>query len=86
MFYRVLLGIRIIILVEISCDSRDSRKDSKDSKIPRAVDVIPNRVGPPGRRRHTTTPHARNLYELITLEAGTPGHHQSFLEKSIKTG
>ena len=31
MFYRVLLGIRIIILLEISCDSRDSRQDSKDS-------------------------------------------------------
>ena len=36
MFYRVLLGIIIIILLEISCDSRDSRQDSKDSgKIPR---------------------------------------------------
>ena len=31
MFYRVLLGIIIIILLEISCDSRDSRQDSKDS-------------------------------------------------------
>ena len=57
MFYRVLLGIRIIILLEISCDSRDSRQDSKDSgkirarfedskEIPGAVDVIPNRVEP----------------------------------------
>ena len=31
MFYGVLLGIRIIILLEISRDSRDSRQNSKDS-------------------------------------------------------
>ena len=34
MFYRVLLGIRIIILLEISCDSRDSRQDSKIRIVP----------------------------------------------------
>ena len=51
MFYRVLLGIGIIILVEISCireiqgKIRTRFEDSK--KIPRAVDVIRNRVGPP---------------------------------------
>ena len=40
MFYRVLLGIRIIILLEISCDSRDSRQDSKDSgKIRRFLEL-----------------------------------------------
>ena len=32
MFYRVLLGIGIIILLEISCDLRDSRQDLEDSK------------------------------------------------------
>ena len=56
----VLLGIRIIILLEISYDLRDSGQDSKDlgkirkirarfvdsKEIPGAVNVLPNRVGP----------------------------------------